>query len=77
MVAISSSTLKITIRDRDLAMKAMGKAFKVGTVNFKASSHFENEYKITNRQIAHLVRKIILLTEISLQPIIDEFRNTF
>ena len=59
----------------------MDKAFEVGIPNFKASSHFildlKNEYKITSRRITHLVTKRNVLPEISLQPIIEEFRDNF
>lgn len=73
--------LKVTIHDRDLALWAMDKAFEVGIPNFKASSHFivdfKNKYKITSRRITHLVTKRNLFPEVSLQPIIDEFRDNF
>ena len=71
--------LKVSIHDRDLTMWAMDKTFEVDFSNFKASLHcildFENEYKITSPRIMHLVTKRSLFLEISLQPIIDEFRE--
>ena len=60
---------------------AKDKAFEVGIPNLKTSSYFildfKNECKITSRRITHLVTKRNVLPEISLQPIIEEFRDNF
>ena len=73
--------VKASIHDRGLAMLTTDKAFEVGIPNFKSSKHFilgfKNEHKTTSRRTTHLVTKRNLFPEISLQPIIGEFWDTF
>lgn len=70
--------LKVAVHDRDLKMWAMEKAFELGLHHFKACSKFiltfKNENKITSRKVTHIVTKRDLFPDISLQPLIDDFR---
>jgi hypothetical protein len=73
--------LKATLHDRDLKMWAIDKAFDVGLPEFKACSTFIQDFKhshnIRSRKVTHTVTKVNLFPELSLQPIIDEFRKDF
>ena len=73
--------LKVNIYDRHFVIQAMDKAFEVDVINFKASSHstfdFKNVYKIRTRRMTHQATISNLFLEISLQPVIDEFRDNF
>lgn len=71
--------LKLSIHDRHLKTWAINKAFDIGMPSFKASrcflSNFKAEHKIKGRKVTHIVTQKNLFPQLSLQPLMDNFRD--